>query len=571
MRYRSIGLLPAGAIYVWLLRGAESVLRRLGSVKILLMFGKDLAGPLPDYRPGVKLTVEPAGEQDMDELAAIVEADDPSLADEMAGFYRQRLEGGSICFVARVDGVIVGSNWIRVRTAVGADDLRMFFGSDEIYTTDAFTAPDWRGKGIHPALNHALLAFAQRQGYRRAYTMVLAENDQSLRTMPRFGWEHTGTILFFRPLGSKANSIWHVAGDPYPMPVGRRKRAPSGLRIELAKPPLQASTSFDLRLYGQRQPVSMQPWARSYRLANEKEQVWLKIVPIEMAACLQANAVLANEFPRDVPRVISYDDQDLGRVVTCSHGGSELSWASPTEDLVVMVETYARLQSAALARSNLLACLPAPDLTRLVPELFNFLRSDGDKRDIHYRVGAEAFIGIERTEALRSDFLAVRQPLADLLQLAMHLPSTLNHGALEPGHAARTQDGRVVLFNWVHVCRGPAGLSLHRLFGGSRVAASLLQLEPTGQQNLSALQQLMSRYFAALVDGKYADECQLRHCLLASIVAGELLDLLQCGDFPRQDDDERAAVALQLQTGLSGLLQLVRECAPRHDVTDKPA
>lgn len=96
----------------------------------------------------------------------------------------------------------------------------MILAEDEIFTTSAYTARAWRGKGIHTALNYSMLQYARDAGYRTAYTLLNAANTRSWVTMPRVGWGLSGVLLHFRPSWGNDAKFWRIRGSAYRLQFG---------------------------------------------------------------------------------------------------------------------------------------------------------------------------------------------------------------------------------------------------------------------------------------------------------------------------------------------------------------
>ncbi|WP_418316553.1 N-acetyltransferase family protein [Piscinibacter sakaiensis] len=555
---------PLGSASLAVFRAMASALSPLGSAYVWLMYRKELDEPLTPYHAKIAIDIGLAEDAEMDTLAALVYPYQPRKAAARAHIYRDRLRGGSLCFVARIDGAIVASNWIRVKTAVGVDQMRMHFGDDEIYTTDAYTAHEWRGQGIHPALNQTMLEYARQQGYRVAYTLVRADNERSSVTMGRVGWRLAASMLYFRPSWSPDKALWWVWGDPYPMPVGRGAGAmpaagPAAEEAVAAAPPAAdgEAASFDLAQFDQRELVADRPWAKTYRLRKDDGSIaWLKIVPEAHAGVLRAAVLLAAGFPAHLPQVIACDDRRHGWLLTHDHGGTALDRDAPIDDLLAMVETFARLQAAMVSNQEMLDCLPAARVTQCLTELIDFLRPDWTTADARQRVGAAYFIGAAEAQAFYDELQQAAPQLARQLAAASSLPATVDHGDLQPSHAARTPDGQIVLFNWTSARRGPAGLSLHRVFGGVLPALEALQPAVDDCSAYDRHRQLMARYVDTLAAAAYADEQSLRAGLPAAIMAGAMLDLLRFAEYATADADQRAWIGERLLTDLGMLRSL---------------
>jgi RimJ/RimL family protein N-acetyltransferase len=532
-------------LQVGLFRALAQGLSRMGEAHVWLMFKKDLQQPLTPFQPKVPMAIELAEPSQMDELGTLFHPDDLEEAAEAAEAYRARFDVGAVCFVARVDGRIVAVDWLRVGAAVGIAEVPMVLQDDEVYGSDAYTAEAWRGRGIHPALNHAMLKYAQHRGYRIAYTTALADNASSLATLRRLGWTLSGTLLVYEPSWAQDRLKWLVLGSPYPMPV-------AGL-ASLRLPTL--AELYEQQKFDGRELVASMPWSNTYGLRRGDATMYLKIVPQEHAPGLKAAAAVAAAYPEHVPKVVACNPVFESWLLTQDHGGAALDDCSPPPQLFKMIETYAILQARSAANSALLKRLPPAPIDGVVQALLDFLASDAG-RDGPAPAGAAFFVGTAEAQRV---FDAVRRAqvlLESHVAPARRLPVTLNHGNLQPSHAALAASGDCVIFNWARAMSGPAGLSLHPMLGG-HVPRSVLLDAAAGQSSHSTSEgTFLDRYVTALVREGYADEETLRHCLPASITAGMLLDLLYLARYPMEDPDELQIVRDQLRTRIGHVIAL---------------
>lgn len=209
---RSWQWLRHGVLHLQLLRLVTGILSWFGFCRLIFMYRKDLSEPITPCEARVSLEIDRASEVDVHEVSAL-NSSDPAGAERV----REKLQDGSVCFIARIGGAIVACNWIRVKSAWAYQKIRL--QEDEIFMTDAFTARPWRGKQIHTALNYAMLQYARDRGYRTAYTLLNASNTNSWITMPRVGWQLSGVLVYFRPDDEGDAKIWRILGSEYPMQV----------------------------------------------------------------------------------------------------------------------------------------------------------------------------------------------------------------------------------------------------------------------------------------------------------------------------------------------------------------
>jgi GNAT superfamily N-acetyltransferase len=115
--------------------------------------------------------------------------------DDRERLYRERLRRGQKCFVATIAGEVVGGNW----TCFGNEpdgSITYALAPDEILTTDAYTAVAHRGRSIHTALLHAMLAWAQQAGYRRAYTYRTLGNRNPAKGLRLLNWRRSSSLRY---------------------------------------------------------------------------------------------------------------------------------------------------------------------------------------------------------------------------------------------------------------------------------------------------------------------------------------------------------------------------------------
>jgi len=200
-------------------------------------FMLDLRRPLPSLRPPTGVTIAPATPE---QVLDVVQLRRREANDDRAVLYRDRLQRGQKCFVAAIDGEVVGCNW----TCFGTEpdgSLVYELGSDEVLTADAYTSVAHRGRSIHAALLHAMLAWAQQAGYARAYTYRTLGNPAPLKALRLLNWQPTGGLRYivlssswlYRCTGRRYELVFDVRRGPpvAPGPILRRLPAidPAGI------------------------------------------------------------------------------------------------------------------------------------------------------------------------------------------------------------------------------------------------------------------------------------------------------------------------------------------------------
>ena len=225
----------AGAVVFWLTRPLRG---RLGLSHV---YHYDLRRPVTPFRADIRVEICRATMSDVEEAALLQAPRDPER-------FNGWLDNGNACFVAKADGRVVAFNWTWFSS--GSDGgCTVVLGPGEIYTTNAFTAPGYRGRKIHTETLAYMLHAAKVEGYRDAYTMVSVLNRASRKTMDRLGWRLSGRVVRLRirrsasfvvlafsgsrrPLGGPAFGVQHALEHLF-RPAGRaarrRRRSPPAL------------------------------------------------------------------------------------------------------------------------------------------------------------------------------------------------------------------------------------------------------------------------------------------------------------------------------------------------------
>lgn len=191
----------------------------IGELTCALFYERSLTEPVRPPANPLGASIRLAEESDLDTICQLY-ADDPWLwlgdgpRDEAArGLYLDRLRRGERCFLAFVDGVLAHANWTCFTwgDALPGHPIRLLPG--EIYTTDAFTPPAFRGKGVHGLVLGTMLDQARRQGARHAYTLGQVDRPDAHKGLRALGWQECGRVYFFLPRGA--------VGTPFMLRRGR--------------------------------------------------------------------------------------------------------------------------------------------------------------------------------------------------------------------------------------------------------------------------------------------------------------------------------------------------------------
>lgn len=192
-------------------------------VDLGLIFHYDLSLPVQDFRADLPVEMKEANRAEVDEAAGLA---DPALAPKFAA----RLADGMVCYVAKVDGRVIAYNWARYRSGEDEGDS-IVLGSREVYTTDAFTAPKFRGRKVHTQTLAFIMQTAKAKGYSDIWTLVSARRRDSWKTHRRLGWRRSGIVLRVRVrdlIRLRARSPYVVlacVGSPRPLAMRRSGQA----------------------------------------------------------------------------------------------------------------------------------------------------------------------------------------------------------------------------------------------------------------------------------------------------------------------------------------------------------
>jgi GNAT superfamily N-acetyltransferase len=156
-----------------------------------LVMTRSLQDPLPDIQPRILLTIRPFTR---DDLAYVKHMDRPSEARASA----LRLSLGHQGFIAFHQGRPVGYAWACANLEPDLERLRMNLEEGDVYFVDDFTAPAYRGHGVHKALFLARCRHFRDHGYRRAVAHIESRNAPSLAVWRKLGAREAGSINFRR-------------------------------------------------------------------------------------------------------------------------------------------------------------------------------------------------------------------------------------------------------------------------------------------------------------------------------------------------------------------------------------
>ena len=100
---------------------------------------------------------------------------------------------------------------------IGEIDDWLVVARNEIYLYDAFTSPEYRGRGIYPFLIYRAVDYFRKKSYRYIMIFATASNCESIRGIEKCGFRCYEIVNYRNFLGWKS---WHfIVGERY---VGSR-------------------------------------------------------------------------------------------------------------------------------------------------------------------------------------------------------------------------------------------------------------------------------------------------------------------------------------------------------------
>jgi GNAT superfamily N-acetyltransferase/ssRNA-specific RNase YbeY (16S rRNA maturation enzyme) len=184
------------------------ITRRL--VRVNLVFIKEIEASSTPYHVSIPVEISIASEREVEEAARL------QNRDGWVEVYRSRRRRGHKCFVAKTGEAVIASNWLFLGAEVERQDFTALCDG-EVMCSDAYTAPSWRGYGIHTGLLSRMLQWARAAGYRIAYTEIVAYNRDSWITHYRLGWKIVQVVIRLRLGRTKRETIWVFGGSSHPL------------------------------------------------------------------------------------------------------------------------------------------------------------------------------------------------------------------------------------------------------------------------------------------------------------------------------------------------------------------
>jgi GNAT superfamily N-acetyltransferase len=195
------------------------VLAPLGELGCDVLLERSLQDDLPVVQPHPEVILRLALPTDLGEISQLYSQDPwlyilegPSLRGGLAKareLYLERLRRGELCFLAMIGNAIAHVNWSCFGWAEALPEHPIRLRAGEVFTTDAITLPDYRGKGLHAFVLHAMLVHARTRGIRHAYTLARVDRTDTFKGLGQLGWRECGRVIYFLPKGrTKAWFLW---------------------------------------------------------------------------------------------------------------------------------------------------------------------------------------------------------------------------------------------------------------------------------------------------------------------------------------------------------------------------
>ncbi len=302
--------------------------------------------------------------------------------------------------------------------------------------------------------------------------------------------------------------------------------------------------------------IADHPWSKVFRLQGEVETAYLKLVPTDNKKTLETSTLIHHYFA-DIAPEIRASDKALGLLILREHVGIPLNELSSEIQLRKLLQTYAGMQAKAMSYDEILNRLPSVNITTLLQDLLGFLNAESSPEEGY--AGGGFFLDAEESKNYALALSLRQSLLVPLLEAAMQLPNTLNHGDLHTENVAEGSDGAMIIYDWDDACIAPAGLSLHLLFNGCSIIAELLTGETATADRDEAFyqrQRLLQVYIDTLVDAGYTDKKTLNDAIQGSVLAGTILSIINYSQFPDDDNDYKENIAKIIRNRLEDIVHL---------------
>jgi GNAT superfamily N-acetyltransferase len=205
----------------WLARLFGRALAPWGDLGCAVLLERSLLDDLPAVKPDLEVTLRLAYPADLEEISRLYASDPwlyivegppgPGSHEQALDLYLDRLRRGELCFLAMSGDTIAHVNWVCFSWGDALPDHPIWLRKGEVFTTDAFTLPAFRGKGLHAFVLRAMLERARARGNRHAYTLTRVDRTDTFKGLFHLGWRECGRVIYFLPRGStKAWFLWRT-------------------------------------------------------------------------------------------------------------------------------------------------------------------------------------------------------------------------------------------------------------------------------------------------------------------------------------------------------------------------
>ncbi|MDD5565360.1 MAG: GNAT family N-acetyltransferase [Candidatus Omnitrophica bacterium] len=158
-----------------------------------ITFSRELSLTQKEITPKIKVDIGTLLPQDLKSLKKMTKKQDS---------VNTKLQSGEICFVAKHNEKIIGYMWAALGPQiVNYVPERVYLAKSEAYIHAAKVAPDYRGKGIFPAILNYICSSLKEKGYHKIIAKVYSDNAASIKSFLKAGFltiekvKHLG--LFF--------------------------------------------------------------------------------------------------------------------------------------------------------------------------------------------------------------------------------------------------------------------------------------------------------------------------------------------------------------------------------------
>ncbi len=183
----------------------------------LNLFSFKLSGSIPELAAGTDAEYSFLDNKSGEKIASLA-----SLVGK--DIVKARFEQGEVCGVAWSNSAVVSYCWLAFKQAeVGEINRYIKLREKELYLYDAFTLPDYRGRGLFPALLTAILGHARSQGYSRALIFSNSKNRPSLRGIEKAGFSLFQSIHFLKLLDLRLCLPGRTRGKEAGVKIGKKK------------------------------------------------------------------------------------------------------------------------------------------------------------------------------------------------------------------------------------------------------------------------------------------------------------------------------------------------------------